>query len=248
MVDTDSLERRTTDDLRVYTNFDDVYLPSVSTVLGQAPEPDGLKFWKKKYDGTGDTEHWEDILMYKSSRGTLIHYELLNQFFDGDMWGKEEQDSEQELRHADKWDEYEDDLDFATDVWDEITTRRGITQKSVLDVECFVTNTDIGYAGQFDLLYVDVNGNVTLADIKTSSRIYPKHKKQLTAYANAVNIDVDLLEVIRIHPDSESFETSHSNEWFETREELFGQFVDLRNSMENVDEQFRTVAEEGDEG
>jgi len=247
MVETDELERRTTDDLRVYTNFDDVYLPSVSSVLSQAPEPDGLKYWKANNDGSGDTEHWEDILMYKSNRGTLIHYELLNQYADEDMYGQEEASSESELKATDNWERYQDDLGYVESVWEDIDEDNGIGD-GVMSVECFVTNTDVGYAGQFDLLYIDSNGDVCLGDIKTSSRVYPKHKKQLVAYANAVNIDVDVCQVIRIHPDSESYEVSRSDEWFESRDELYEQFIELRNSMDNVDEQFRTVAEEGREG
>ena len=245
MVDRDKLQRRTTDEGRVYTNFEDLYLPSVSTVLDQQPEPDGLKYWKKKYDGTGGNKHWKDILQYKGNRGTLIHYQLLNELIEGDMHGIEEESSEEELREADNWKRYKKDLDFALDVWPDIKEERGLTDENVLDVECFVTNTDLGYAGQFDLLYIDKDGRIVLSDLKTSKRIYPKHKKQLTAYDNALNLDIDVLEVVRIHPDTRTWEVSHSTEWMEDRDDLFEDFADLRKSMENVDEEFRQIAEDG---
>lgn len=80
------LQRFTLPEGRVYTDNESLYLPSVSTVLDEMPEPDGIKYWKKKYDGTGDKEHWRDILQYKGNRGTLIHYNLLNEFEEGDMF------------------------------------------------------------------------------------------------------------------------------------------------------------------
>ena len=248
MVDRDNLERRTTDHGRVYTDFEDLYLPSVSTVLDQTPEPEGLKQWKKNFDGTGGKPHWEDILMYKANRGTLIHYRLLNGLLDGDMHGPEEASSESTLRDSGNWERYKEDLSFAVDAWQEIKQSRGITQDNVLDMECFVTNTDLGYAGQFDLLYIDKDGQVVLADLKTSKRIYPKHKKQLVAYDNALNLETDMLEIIRIHPDTQTWETSHSTEWLENREELYEQFAELRKSMDNVDEEFREIAKDGRKG
>ncbi len=239
------LKRFTTDDKRVYTDGESLFLPSVTTVLDQMPTPEGIKFWKRKYDGTGGNKHWEDILKYKSNRGTLIHYRLLNEFEEGDMFGENEDTSTEELKEEDDWDRYEADLEFAQEAWEEIKEHRGITDEQVLDVECFVTNVGVGYAGQFDLLYVDRDGQLILADLKTGKGVYDKYKMQLAAYENALEIPVDDLEVIRIHPDSRTWECSRASDWNEDRKELWADFMDLRLGMGDVEEEFRKVMEEG---
>lgn len=239
------LERRTTDEGRVYTDMEEVFLPSVTTVLDQKPEPEGLKYWKKKYDGTDGKKHWRDILNYKANRGTMIHYNLLNEFAPDDMYGENESNSSDELKVNGDWDRYQDELVYAEDAWKEIKQIRDINSENVLNVECFVTNESIGYAGQFDLLYIDDSGDLVLSDLKTSKRVYRKHKLQVTSYSKALSLDIDKLEVIRIHPDSESWEISHSTDWSEDRFELWGEFVSLRESMTNVEQEFRKIAEEG---
>lgn len=244
----DELQRFTLPDGRVYTDGEELYLPSVSTVLDEKPEPEGIKNWKDKHDGTGDTEHWRDILQYKSNRGTLIHYRLLNEFEDGDMYSVDEEESEEELKIEGDWQRYTGDLAYAEDAWQRIKQLRGISDESVLDVECFVTNTGVGYAGQFDLLYVDDDSNVVLSDIKTSnssSAPYTKHKLQLTAYMKALRLDIDKLEVIIIHPDSESWKISHNTDWDESIDDLWAQFCTLREQMGDVEDRMKEIAEEG---
>lgn len=233
------------DGKRVYTDEEDLFLPSVTTVLDEKPTPDGIKYWKQKYDGTDGKKHWRDILNYKSNRGTLIHYNLLNEFEDGDMFGTNEEDSKEGLKLEGNWNRYQDDLIFAEDAWKEIKEVRGISDERVLDVECFVTNVGVGYAGQFDLLYVDTDGNLTLSDLKTGKGIYDKYKMQLTAYDNALELPIDQLEIIRIHPDSETWEVSHDEQWSESRRELWADFMELRMEMGDVEAEFRQVMEDG---
>lgn len=239
------LQRRTTESGRVYTDMEELFLPSVTTVLNELPTPEGLKYWKRKYNGKGGKKHWRDILSYKANRGTLVHYNLLNEFAPDDMFSENEESSTDELKVNGNWDRYEDDKIFADEAWPEIKKARGITEDSVLDVECFVTNEGIGYAGQFDMLYIDKDGNLVLSDLKTSKRVYDKHQMQLVAYDNALSLDIDILEVVRIHPDSEQWEISHDTDWSKNRNEIWGEFVSLRMGMENVEEEFRRIAEEG---
>jgi hypothetical protein len=233
---------------RVYTDEEDLYLPSVSTVLDVKPTPIGIKKWKQKNDGTGGTTHWRDILQYKGNRGTLIHYNLLNEFEDGDMFSVDEENSKDELKLEGDWSRYKNDLTYAEEAWEQIKRVRGISDENVLNVECFVTNTAVGYAGQFDLLYVDEDSNVVLSDIKTSNARYApydKHKLQLTAYANALELDVDILEVLIIHPDSETWKISHNTDWPEDVDNLWKEFRELREEMGDVEDRMRQIAEDG---
>lgn len=244
----DELQRFTLPDGRVYTDNEDLYLPSVSTVLDEMPEPEGIKNWKRKNDGRGDTEHWREILMYKGNRGTLIHYNLLNEFANDDMYSVDEQESEEQLKIEGDWKRYQEDVSYAEEAWEQIKWEKNITDDRVLNVECFVKNTNIGYAGQFDLLYLDEDSNVVLADIKTSntsSAPYEKHKMQLVAYSKALELDVDRLEVIIIHPDSNSWKVSDNTYWDESIDELWKEFCELREQMGNVEDRMKEIAEEG---
>jgi len=242
----DELERYTMEEGgRVYTDGDNLVMPSVTTVLDQAPEPDGIKYWKQKYDGTNGNKHWKTILQYKANRGTMIHYNLLNEFSPTDIHGKNEEDSTEELKLEGNWKRYQEDLAFAEDAWKEIKEVRKINEESVLDVECFVTNNAVGYAGQFDLLYIDDDSNIVLADLKTGKGIYPKYKKQLTAYENALNLDIDRVEIIRIYPDGEEWEVSHDGKWAESREELWSEFRELRSQMGDVQDRMEGIIEDG---
>lgn len=233
---------------RVYTDNDELFLPSVSTVLDEMPTPIGIKKWKESNDGTGGTTHWRDILQYKGNRGTLIHYNLLNEFEDEDMFSVDEENSTEELKLEGDWDRYREDLTYAEDAWETIKRVRGIDEENVLNVECFVTNTGVGYAGQFDLLYVDDDSNVVLSDIKTSNADYApydKHKLQLTAYAHALELDVDILEVLIIHPDSETWKISHNTDWPEDVEDLWAEYRELREGMGDVEDRMKQIAEDG---
>lgn len=233
---------------RVYTDNSELYLPSVSTVLDEMPTPDGIKYWKKKNDGTGGTTHWRDILQYKGNRGTLIHYNLLNEFEEGDMFSVDEEQSTEELKVEGDWSRYREDLTYAQEAWEQIKRVRGISAENVLNVECFVTNTGVGYAGQFDLLYVDDDSNVVLSDIKTSNAEYApydKHKLQLTAYAHALELDVDILEVLIIHPDSQTWKISHNTDWAEDVDDLWTEFRELREGMGDVEDRMKQIAQDG---
>ena len=233
------LERRTLEGVgRVYFSSEhDTILPSVSTVLDEMETPIALKKWKE------NNPDWREIMNRKGSRGTLIHYHCLNEFAEDDMHGKNEEDSEEHLKRIGRWQWYKDAMYWAEDAWEAVKHKQNINEDTVLNVECFVENTDIGYAGQFDLLYVDPDNNeVVMGDIKTSSGVHDKHKMQLSAYKNAVNLGIDRCEVIRMHPDSKTYEISSSHDWEKSTDELFEQFADLREGM---DLDMEKIANEG---
>jgi len=233
------LERYTFDeDGRIYTDHDDLWLPSVSTVLDVRPKAPALK---KYLRNTSESEKKQKTF-YTQNRGTLIHYACLSQLVEEEFWSDDEESSEQCLRGSqvhgptgltgdyETWQRYKSDRDWALDAWDLIQDIYGITPEQTLDVELFVMNTDVGYAGQFDLLYAD-GSDVVLADIKTSKRVYDKHLIQLAAYAKAVDIAVDRMEVVRMNPDGETWEVSRSDEWIEARADLYEEFCDLRSQL-----------------
>ena len=110
------------------------------------------------------------------------------------------------------------DVDWFVETFEEIMDVLGITEDSVIAVEKYLFEDEIGFGGQCDLLYEDPDGNVVLADLKTSGGLRQKHVIQGVAYSKAVEraddipVDtVDRVEVIRIHPDSRTWEI-HSPE------------------------------------
>lgn len=235
-----NLQRHTFDeDGRIYTDYDDLWLPSVSTVLDVRPKPPGLRNYLKN---TSEAKKKQKTF-YTQNRGTLIHYALLSQLVDFEFWSDDEQNSEDCLKGRkehegtgltgdyETWQRYQNDKEWAEDAWSLIRRVKGIQPENVLGVELFVQNTDVGYAGQFDLLYVD-DGDVVLGDIKTSKRVYDKHLLQCVAYAHAVDIVVDRMEVIRINPDSETWIISRSDEWLEDEESLWSEFCGLRDQLQ----------------
>ena len=233
------LEQYTFDESgRIYTDHGELWLPSVSTVLDVRDKPPALKNYLQR---TSESEKKQKTF-YTQNRGTLIHYNLLSQLVDEEFWSDDEQNSKECLKglrnHAstglagdyETWQQFQADQEWAYEAWDLIRDIYNINPETTLDVELFVMNKEVGYAGQFDLLYVD-DGDVVLADIKTSKRVYDKHLIQATAYAYAVDIAVDRMEIIRINPDSETWEISRSDEWIEERTDLYDEFCGYREQL-----------------
>lgn len=138
----------------------------------------------------------------------------------------------------------------------EIMEHIEIDSSNILSVERFLLNADYGFGGQCDLMYEDKDGNVVVADLKTSSGLRHKHILQSVAYSRAIeqahDIDVDMVdrvEIIRIHPDTQTWEIHshdkatqyHTDEgWFTDRwgnyeygslEEMWETFVALARSV-----------------
>jgi hypothetical protein len=238
-MDPRELDRDEIDGHRVYTDYDDVWLPSVSTVLKERPIPPALQNYLQR---TSDEEK-KKKKFYTQNRGTLIHYELLSQLVDTEYWSDDEAHSEDCLKGRrvheetgltgdyETWQRFTRDREWSLAVWEQIRRIYNIHPENVLDVELYVMNTDVGYAGQFDLLYAD-GTDVVLADIKTSKRVYEKHLLQAASYAKAVDIAVDRLEVIKVNPDSERWVISQESDWKRSRDDLFSEFCELRDSFE----------------
>lgn len=247
------LERDTFEEGRIYTDYDELWLPSVSTVLGVREKAPALRNYLKN---TSEEEK-KKKKFYTQNRGTLIHWYLQEELEPGLEWTEDEQSSKECLKGTrvhnstgltggqDTWDRFERDLEWAQETWHLIKRIFGIYEDNTLGIELFVKNTDVGYAGQFDLLYVD-DGDVVLADLKTSKRVYDKHLIQCVAYKHAVNIAVDRMEVIRLNPDSQTWKVSRSDEWVESEADLWDEFVGLRDELQ--DETIQDLKERAQDG
>lgn len=224
------LERITVEGVgRIYTDGD-AFWPSVSTVLSVPDKPDALIRWKE------NTENAEEITSYKQNRGTLGHEMCLQELVpeeDGApvqlLWGKEEENSTEWINQNGWRDRWESDKEWIKTGWEKI--KRIMDIDYVIDVECYVVNTDIGYSGQFDLLYADTDGKTVLGDVKTGKYVYEKNKIQSSAYAKAVPMPVDRAEILRMNPDMADWEVSSSNDWNRGLDELFSIFTGYRGKL-----------------
>ncbi|WP_153952866.1 PD-(D/E)XK nuclease family protein [Halosegnis longus] len=216
------------------------------------PKSEGFKNWVARTDE--EDRDWKKF--YTSNRGTLVHYGCLNPFSKEELWSEDEQQSRDELKGnrtsnrtgmtggADVWADYKQDRDWCIDTWEFIRDIWGIYDEndpediSVIDVEVFSANRDVGFAGQFDLLYHDREADETvLADLKTSKYIYEKHKLQLAAYAHAIPMVVDRAEVIRMNPEKADWSVSCSNDWDRSLDELYEEFTGYRDELSEEHEE-----------
>jgi len=241
---------------RVYYGDNGMEYPSVTTIISQQWDSDGeWDWWKRQNNGEGENPDYEEIREYSQSRGTLVHYTLLNPLSNDEMWGEEEQESLESLQdfgtykydkretRTDAFERYQRDLQWAKKQWQLIKQDRGIDNYSAIQVENRFLHHDYPqYAGQYDLLYEDPDGDIVLADIKTSKRVYDKNKLQLTAYANACEYDIDRLEILKMHPEYEwvscdgykPVEVSKSTEWDTCRSELWSEFEERADETHEV--------------
>lgn len=221
-------ERYTVDGVgRVYT-VGDTWLPSVTTVLDMLPKPEALSNWEQR------TDNPDAVKNYKQNRGTLVHYDCQDKLVDYEMWGSEETESLQTLKddfaHYDQ--RRQDERSWSAETWELMCRISGLSQESLIDTETYVMNHDVGYAGQFDLLYQDGSDTV-MADIKTSKYVYDKFPLQLVAYKHAVPMSIDRMEVHRLNPDFRDWEFHLSSEdWERSEDVLWSKFKSLREELE----------------
>lgn len=110
-----------------------------------------------------------------------------------------------------------EDTDWFVDKFKDICEELEVADDSVIYVEQFLLNDSVGYGGQCDLVYEDPNGDVVVADLKTSSGLRQKHRLQSVAYMKAIEQaeegpdSVDRVEVWRIDPDDRTYQV-HANE------------------------------------
>jgi len=120
----------------------------------------------------------------------------------------------------------------------------------IISIEQYLFNEVEGYAGQVDMVYADEDGDVVVADLKSSSGCYDKHMLQGAAYGKAVERsddvpvdDVDRLEVHRVNPrtgkmvvhtgrDMAKYPVHVTDYWNDTYDELFHQFSSLAEAFE----------------
>lgn len=195
---------------RVYVTDDGDWYPSVTEITDARPNPQkqaALKGFRRKYDGTGGTEHHTDVRAVKLHFGTLASYHALQPLTDRDLWGETETTAERFLRNhgqfrgVDAWEWTRRRLPFVQRSFYRALNRDSITD--VLGVERYALDADVGYAGQYDLCYVrqgEHGAETVLCELTTGKNVYPSHELHIAAYANAIDVDVDEVRIVRARP------------------------------------------------
>lgn len=152
-----------------------------------------------------------------------------------------------------------DDQEWFIEAFHRVCDTLGVDDDSVIRVEKYMVEPDVGYGGQCDLVYEDENGDIVVADLKTSGSLRWKNRLQAIAYSKAVERaewgpdEVDRVEVWRLDPDDEEV-TVHSHttpehavdiDWYTDEywfDDKWGEFE--YESNEEMWEHFQELAEQ----
>lgn len=173
---TGKLERVDFLDTRVYKRSEELYYPSVTSILQYMPKNKFFETWMKEVGFNAD------IIMEKAGKeGTQVH-EAIEKLVQGE-----------EIRWV-------NDMGIAQYnqlVWEMILKFKEFWDEAkpkTISTEEFVYSDSLQYAGTMDLL-VEIEGEVWLVDIKTSNSLHKSYDLQLAAYVKAYeemyNVKID---------------------------------------------------------
>lgn len=153
-------------DSRVYKRREDLYYPSVTTILQYMPKNKFFEEWVK------DVGHNADIIMRRAGKeGTAVH-QAIEQLLKGE-----------ELEWIDEY----GNAKYNELVWGMILKFKefwDLVKPEIISIEEFVYSDKYQYAGTADFV-CKINNEVWLIDFKTSTTIQRTHELQLASYAKA---------------------------------------------------------------
>lgn len=172
-----------------------------------------IQQWKENNDGENGTEHHSTILRFSQLRGTYLHAKAQQKYSGRDLWGEEEKRAEEELKNFGDYegrDAYELVQEYSDWFVDEVHDILDERLDEVLYTEQYVYSSNPKFAGQVDLVYRDVEGDVVVCDLKTSKLISYSHLMQSNAYASVfdevLDEPVSKIEVIQASPERKTSE------------------------------------------
>lgn len=154
-------------DRRVYKRDENIYYPSVTTILEFLPKNKFFEQWLK------DVGHNADIIVRKAGfEGTQVHNAV-----EALLKGEELE-----------WMDSSGNARYDAHVWAMILRFKEFWnrfQPKLVATEQFVYSDKYKYAGTLDLL-VEMKDQLWLLDVKTSNDLYRAYDLQISAYAKAV--------------------------------------------------------------
>lgn len=235
---------------RMYNDGSTEY-PSVSTILSARPTPDkdkAIQGWRNWLKGQPDRPDPDELIDYKSWRGTLAHWAILNPLAKRDLTGDEERTAHNglngwEYRHDDALKQAENDVSWCEHAFQALAQQQHIASygsegevhdHNVRAVERYIIEHDVGYGGQFDLAYDHPTRGTVVADLKTSkadsvsdllNKKWPRYGMQLAAYSRGATFDVDACEVLWLSPDTHKSAVVTEDMWPQSRAEYEAEFI-----------------------
>ena len=165
--------------------LDGIRYPSVTTILSRTEDPEdkrGIEHWRKNFNMPG-FKNADDYVKYTSTRGTLVHYNVLNSVV-RKLTGIELDRSD--LPECSEWygrkDMISRDIATCRQLFDDI----GFKIEFPVSAESASYHTEKRYAGTKDL-YAKIDGVKSILDLKTSSGLRDKHIIQVAAYVQTQN-------------------------------------------------------------
>jgi len=244
------------DEYRMYTDGDDRW-PSVTTILDARPTPEkdkSLRGWRNWLKGQPDRPNPDEVMAYKGWRGTLAHYKCLADLASYDLAGDEELQAYEGLKgweynHDDALRQASEEVEWSVSEFRDMLDDLGVAEwddndelvhDRVRAVEQYVVDHDIGFAGQYDLAYELPDGDTVLADIKTSkadsvsgliNKKFPRYALQLSAYAHAVDFEVDHCHILWVAPDTRQSAIIPDREWPSARRVYLDEFSSIAEEV-----------------
>ncbi len=158
--------------------------PSVTTILQATDDKRGLEDWKRVFV-SNDFRNADEYTKYTSIRGTLVHFNILNKIAHTVL-------DPSHLPPLSEWYDRREQLisevEWAKKLWEETP----ITIRTPIVVETPYYHPDFCYAGTPDMIgrvsYSNqLDGVITVIDLKTSRSVRESHRVQIGGYAQLVN-------------------------------------------------------------
>lgn len=160
---------------------DKVKYPSVTTILQFYPKGLGFYKWLMKVGDKAD-----EIRDTAGDRGSRIHKVIETFLKHKKVSYKLEELISEEVDYVEQFKKWFNSLE----------------NKEIIDIEKFVINKKVGYAGTVDLI-LKMNGVSYIIDIKTGKSLHTTHKLQLSAYKHCGYEDY---KIAILHLKKDSFE------------------------------------------
>jgi hypothetical protein len=168
--------------------------PSTTTIeeiIEDDVKEERINNWRKKFDDP------DEVLKWYQARGEIAHektYEYIAEEFDDLEYETELEVAEEKLDQLNLNSfPFADDEEYVDYAWEsgkwsaKMMAEKLLEDiKEIIHIEQYVINEEIGYAGQFDLLYLSKDNELVLTDLKTASNIHDDFRIQLSAYYNAL--------------------------------------------------------------
>lgn len=189
-------------DSRFYRAGDDLYVPSVTTILDAYPKGAAFAEWLKKHGEDAD-----NIRDEAGRRGSVVHQ--MTEAFDGGAMIELMDDDGAPRYKLNEWAMFERYVEF-----------RRLHPATIHAVELNMVSAHLGYAGTLDRV-ITIDDTTYIMDIKTSGAIHDPYWYQQAAYHELL-IQTGL--VAKLFPDGEIPEIKLAILWLNAKTRTHGKY------------------------